>query len=387
MRYLSLLLMFGVVLAQEDQDEGVGSFQESVYAVGAPGSYNIMGNLSMWGVGSAMGDSSRLLYMHRVEVDLDMTFDSWLFGFVKAQSWAFDMDYSDFHIPEAYMEAYFADWFSTRMGKQLLFYGDGLIWSDRLEGPPALSLLFGNNFFLNAHFIYSAPQLITDKASLMTGGAAGGNLGPVYLALDGLYKPSASDTGQPDIWAGLIAELDHHPFDLALEGGYYQRDTLNAMAFCLRADVEPGPFVIGASALSLDPRWSNPFNQAPVMYYNERGWGTPGDVYTFGVVRAPFFGSVRDLGAANAHLGYNTYLDFIKPDLVLMTRLDIYAFSSSFTGDSSYSVGNEADLSLHFSVTKTVDFGLTAGYFMASDSTLDDGYSVRTWVAKDFYFE
>ncbi len=375
-------------MGQQDSDEAVGNFQETVYAVGEAGSYNIMGNLSMWGTGTSMGDSSDVFYMHRAEVALDMTFDSWLFGFIKAQSWGAGDITEGFHIPEAYIEAYFADWFSARMGKQLLFYGDGLVWSDRLLGPPTASVLLGEKVFLNAHFIYMKPKVITDKATVMSGSVAGVNIGPFYAALEGLYKPASVDTGQADIWAGANMELDKHPFDISLELGYHSVDTLNNISACFRADMEPGPFNIGVSGVMLDQNWVNPFDQNPVMYYDERGWGALGDVFTFGYLQDPFMFKFNDITSLNLHLAYDKYLDFIKPDLMLKTRLDVYSMSTAITGDSTTSIGNEADLGLHFTVTKTVDMGVVAGYFMANeDYGLDNGYSLRLWVAKDFYFE
>ncbi|MEO0249511.1 MAG: hypothetical protein ABIN58_08215, partial [candidate division WOR-3 bacterium] len=163
MKYISLFLIAGTAMAQE----GVGTWEEEVVGVGESGSYNLTGNLSLWALGTSVDTVIKPLYMHRVELGFDMTFSSWLFGFVRFQSWGAENTYDRFNIPEAYAEAYFTDWFSLRAGKQLLFYGNGLVWSDRLKGYPALSLLFGDNIRLNIHALYTEPAAIGENPSWM----------------------------------------------------------------------------------------------------------------------------------------------------------------------------------------------------------------------------
>ena len=386
MKHSIIILLVGMAMAQPEEGE-IGTIEEHVIAVSEGGSYNIMGNLSLWGVASSNGDSLLPYYMHRVELGFDMTFDSWLFGFVRLQSWGNEMNYNSLNIPEAYVEAYFADWFSFRGGKQLLTYCNGLTWSDIRRGYPAVSLLFGDNISLNLHGIYTAPAAIGENPSWMAGGIGGAGLGPVYLSVYGLVRPTPLDTVHTDIWAGGELELAHSFFRLSLEGASFSRDTVNAISGVATADLTASAFNIGVGLMELDSAWVNPFGQSPRLYYDERGWGGPGEVYTFTYAADPFLDGAENLSAINAHIGYSHYLDFIRPDLMLNARVDYFRLASALTNDSLLTIGDEIDLALNFSVPKTVNFGLVGGYLMASDSAYKDGYAVRAWIAKDFFFE
>lgn len=382
MRYLSLFLILGTVLAQE----GVGTWEEEVVGVGETGAYNLTGNLSLWGVGTSVDTLKQPLYMHRVELGFDMTFGAWLFGFVSLQSWGAENTYDRFNIPEAYAEAYFADWFSLRAGKQLIFYGDGLVWSDRLKGYPALSLLFGDNIRLNLHALYTEPAAIGETPSWMAGANGGAGLGPLYFSIYALTRPTPLLDNQYDLWAGGRAEVKFGFLSLVAEGADYMSDTISAISGLATVDLAHSSFGLGGAAFTIDPFWVNAFGQNIVYGYDQVGWGGIGDAYTFTYAPNPFLMGLADISAINAHASYGRYLDFLRPDLMMTTRVDYYMLASAFTADSSVSIGNEFDLSFVFDITKIVKFGLSGGYLMSGEN-LDDAIAVRTWLIKDFSFE
>ncbi len=366
--------------------EGVGIWEEEVVGVGESGSYNLTGNLSLWGIGTSVDTVIKPLYMHRVELGFDMTFGAWLFGFVRLQSWGSEVAYDGFNIPEAYAEAYFSDWFSLRAGKQLLFYGDGLVWSDRLKGYPALSLLFGDNIRLNIHGVYTDPTAIGENPSWMAGANGGAGLGPLYLSLYALSRPTPLVDGKYDLWAGGRAELKFGVLSVAAEGADYISDTIKAISGLATAEIAHGSFGVGGAVFTIDPLWVNAFGQNIVYSYDRVGWGGIGDAFTFVYAPDPFLRGLVDVSAINAHASYGRYLDFLRPDLIMIARFDYYMLSSAFTADSSVGIGNEFDLSFAFEVTKVVRFGLSGGYLMA-DENIEDAVALRAWLAKDFSFE
>jgi|GEM_PF-1873270 len=382
MRYIAFLLVAGTAMAQE----GVGTWEEEVVGVAETGTYNLTGNLSLWGIGVSVDTIKQPLYMHRVELGFDMTFGSWLFGFVRLQSWGAEGDYDRFVIPEAYAEAYFADWFSLRAGKQLLFYGDGLVWSDRLKGYPAISLLFGDNIRLNLHALYTEPPVIGARPSWMAGANSGAGLGPLYLSIYALSRPTPLLKDRYDLWAGGRAEVKLSWLNLAAEGADYMSDTVSALSGLATFEIARGSFGVGGAVFSIDPLWVNAFGQNIVYSYDQVGWGGIGEAFTFAYAPDPFLRGLADISAINAHASYSRYLDFLRPDLMMTARLDYYTLASAFTSDSSSRIGNEFDLSLVFDVTRLVRFGLSGGYLMAEDGRAD-ALSVRAWLAKDFSFE
>ncbi len=377
-----MLLVAGTAMAQE----GVGTWEEEVVGVGESGSYNLTGNLSLWGVGTSVDTVTKPLYMHRVELGFDMTFGSWLFGFVRLQSWGAENAYDRFVIPEAYAEAYFAEWFSMRAGKQLLFYGDGLVWSDRLRGYPALSLLFGNNIHLNLHALYTEPAAIDEISSWMAGANGGADIGPLYLSLYALSRPTPLVDDRYDLWAGGRAELKFGILSLAAEGADYISDTVSAISGLATAEIMHSSFGLGGAVFTIDPLWVNAFGQNIVYGYDRVGWGGIGEAFTFAYAPDPFLRGLADISAINAHASYGRYLDFLRPDLLMTARFDYYMLSSALTADSYVGIGNEFDLSFVFEVTKVVKFGLSGGYLMAVENR-EDAVAIRAWLAKDFSFE
>jgi len=382
MRYIAFLLIAGTAMAQE----GVGTWEEEVVGVAETGAYNLTGNLSLWGIGTSVDTLRQPLYMHRVELGFDMTFGSWLFGFVRLQSWGAEGSYDRFVIPEAYAEAYFADWFSLRAGKQLLFYGDGLVWSDRLKGYPALSLLFGDNIRLNLHALYTEPAAIGESPSWMAGANGGAGFGPSYLSIYALTRPTPLVNDRYDLWAGGRAEVKFGWLSLAAEGADFMSDTVSAVSGLATVEIAHSSFGLGGAVFTIDPLWVNAFGQNIVYGYDQVGWGGIGDAFTFAYAPNPFLTGLSDISAINAHASYSRYLDFLRPDLMMTTRFDYYMLASAFTADSSSKIGNEFDLSFVFEVTKVVKFGLSGGYLMAEEG-LDDALSIRAWLAKDFSFD
>ncbi|MEO0140292.1 MAG: hypothetical protein ABIM88_01925 [candidate division WOR-3 bacterium] len=382
MRYIVFLLIPGIAMAQES----VGAWEEEVVGVGETGTYNLTGNLSLWGIGTSVDTTIEPLYMHRVELAFDMTFGSWLSGVVRLQSWGAEDAYNRFNIPEAYAEAYLSDWFSLRAGKQLLIYGNGLVWSDRLKGYPALSLLFGDKVYLNIHALYTEPVAIGETPSWMAGANGGAWFGPLGFSLYALSRPTPSANDKYDLWAGGRGELKWGILSLALEGADYISDTISVVSGLGIAELARGSFGLGAALFTIDPKWVNPFGQNIAYSYDEIGWGGIGEAFTFGLAPDPFLRGLSDISAVNAHASYGRYLEFLRPDLNMMTRVDYYRLASAFTADSSRGIGNEFDISFVFEVKDAVKFGLSGGYLMAEEG-YEDAVSVRAWLAKEFVFE
>ncbi len=327
--------------------------EEEVVAVKGEGSYNLGGNLSFW----AWGTDSLSSQLGRAKLDFDLTFGSWLSGFVSLEHWG-SFSGAGIDLREAYLEGYFG-LFSLRAGRQLLFYGEGTLFSDRAGGYPAVSALIGDKVWLNLHGIY--------LGGWQLGADAGLSAGPFSLELMGLRVSDST-------WAGARAELGAGPLSAAAEASAEASDS---MALCALAHLgfEKQPFSVGGGYLLIDSAYSKPFPEGPTYSDGATGWWGFGDAFTFSYLQNPFWADVSGVQAGFGWASFSKYLDFIKPDLLLTVRLDGFYFQKPVEAP-------ELDLSLILEELKLVKGGITGAY-LASDPS---HYSVRAWVQKSFYF-
>ncbi len=330
----------------------VGTIEEEVVAVKEEGTYNLGGNLSFW----AWGTDSLSGEMGRAKLDFDLTFGSWLSGFVSLEHWGSFSGGVD--LREAYLEGYFG-LLSVRAGKQLLFYGEGTLFSDRIGGYPAVSALLGDKVWLNVHGIY--------LEGWQLGADAGLSVGPLSVELTGLKVSDSS-------WAGARAEVETGLLSAAAEASAELSDSAALCALAHLA-LERWPFSLGGGYLLIDSAYSKPFPEGPTYADGANGWWGFGDAFTFSYLRNPFWLGVSGVQAGFGWASYSRYLDFIKPDLVLTVRLDGFYFQKPVDAP-------EVDLSVILEELKVVKGGITGG-FLASDPSF---YSVRAWVQKSFYF-
>ena len=327
--------------------------EEEVVAVRGEGTYNLGGDLSFW----ALGSDTAGQYLARARLDFDLTFGSWLSGFVSAERWGgFGLGGLDFR--EAYLEAYFG-LFTLRAGKQLLFYGEGTLFSDRIGGYPAVSALVGDKVWLNLHGVYlSGWQLGAD---------AGFTAGPFSLELMGLRVSDST-------WGGVRAELGAGPLSVAAEASSEVSDSF-ALSALAHAGFERWPFSVGGGYLLIDSAFSKPFPEGPTYADGAAGWWGFGDAFTFSYLQNPFWLGVSGVQAGFGWASYSHYLDFVKPDLVLTARLDAFYYTEPLQAP-------EFDLSLILEELKVAKGGVTGSY-LASDPSR---WAVKLWLQKSFYF-